>query len=193
MKRFSVLLLVLVAVFAIHSVVFAEEILDPMGKGGGQKRPLNEMYNPPHGLGSERLTGTITVKGDVGPYAAIFIKDKKLSLNWTGYEKEVEEAAAFFDIKANTKVGLKVQFGALSQGYNRINTAVKVEKMVGNEWKRLLDGSQERWGTTTLSNDNVQGQEHGRYKLTVTGTLGDIHDQPEGNYNTTITLTVYKS
>lgn len=198
MRKYSVLLLVLAAVLALNSLAFAEVGPDWWPpKPSEPNRELNKMHDPrPHD--PERLVGKVSVKGNVGPYAAIFLKDTEIDLDWTGYEEEFSEGTAVFDIKANTKVGLKVEFKALSNGTDKIKTEVDVfqKKLTYGRWEdpwtRILDAEANRSYVGNDSRDYVQGKEHREYKMTVKGTLGDIHQQAEGDYSTTVTLTIYK-
>jgi hypothetical protein len=197
-KKFSVLLLILAALLALNGLVFAGDV-EPQFMW--PSRPLNGMYFPPFGKGPERLRGTFQVIGDVGPYAAIDIKNDKLFLGFTGYENEREEAYGFFDIKSNTNVGLRMDFLPLRQGLfgDTIKTDVTVYRSrlpllpyFPPIWDEVLKDDAHLWNIGFDANSYVQGKEHRQYMLVVGGTLGDIHHQAEGSYGTSIVLTVFK-
>lgn len=181
MKKLTALCLVLVAVLAIGSVGLAAQLVAP-----------DEQKGDAHFL-------KIGVVGEVKPYASMYFLEGPNALGWNGSKGATDQKDAFFVVKSNTPVTMAVEFRALQQENYRIQTNVKIYRgdLVNGAWEfpshrlRLeatagVDGGLARHAYGF----RLQGVEEKQYKMTVTGTLGDIHHQAAGDYRTNILLTI---
>lgn len=139
---------------------------------------------------------------------------------FVGRAYEQRTATGGCSMKANTKVNMAMEFDPLTHtnGRDEIGTAVLIGRpdlaggFLGDILEyvfavRRINGPWARgsgtggppsgyftyllWRTGgSASRNNVQGQEEAHYSIQVWGKLQDIHEQPAGEYSTTITLTV---
>lgn len=164
------------------------------------------------------LKQDVHVNAVVGPYAELACDNIDLG-KFTGTAYEQRSARGGCSMKANTKVNMAMEFDPLSHtDGSEIGTAVLIGRpdlaggVVGDILEyvfavRRIDGPWARgsgtngpprgyltylfWGNGgSASRNNVQGQEEAQYSIQVWGKLQDIHQQPAGEYNTVITLTV---
>lgn len=189
MRKLTVLSLVVVMILAMGSVVFA----------GG----LNMSNDPLVPYDPNRLTGEINVSGNVGPYAAIFVTDGEVDLDWTGRELEASYGTAAFEIKSNTPIKFSAEMGPLSARINGsdygIATSIDIER-IGSLFgittyipviARIMGANDgvKQFESLTLRGP-VQRVEHRQYRVGIGGLLADIHDQAAGDYTTNVLLTV---
>jgi hypothetical protein len=210
-RKYSVLLLVLVAVLALNSLALAYG-------GGGSKYPQYQWETDGFAQGSlknnQTVTRSINVTGTVGPYAAIRLMQEKegrykdwvtlneASLEWEGRAQEKSSDKVDFQIESNTHIDLKVVWKPLEGKYTykenhmtkedtyRIDTTVKVLR--GNDQLGSGTATVEKNSQSFIIN-KIQGVTKKDYKLEVEGKLRDISSQAATDYQTVVTLIVSKS
>lgn len=202
MRKYSVLLLVLVAVLALNSLALAYG-------GGGSKYPQYQWETDGFAQGSlknnQTVTRSINVTGTVGPYAAIRLMQEKegrykdwvtlneASLEWEGRAQEKSSDKVDFQIESNTHIDLKVVWKPLEGKYTykenhmtkedtyRIDTTVKVLR--GNDQLGSGTATVEKNSQSFIIN-KIQGVTKKDYKLEVEGKLREISSQAATDYQT---------
>lgn len=159
----------------------------------------------------------INVGANIGPYAELTCVSTVDLGQFTGSAYEKRYADGECTMQANTSVNLSLEFAPLTHANgDQIGTAVEFGRprnnFIGNviEWlfasRRIAGPWATGFGTggppsgyltyllwnfgTSATRNNIQGQEEAQYLFRVHGKLGDIHDQPAGDYSTQLVFTV---
>ena len=189
MRKFTVLFVMFVMVFAVSSVSLAH---------GCPPEPECPWVEGPLG----KIKTKLDVTGKVGEYAAIQVCPTEVGLDWTGKGYQSDSETTKVKIKSNTNIKLDVAFRALSQrvGWDtyRIATTVGLKRTEENNWRASWSATAPTSGqqasfTAGSSSSPLQGVALREYDVRVSGVLGDIHHQAAGNYSTEVVFTVAKA